>query len=103
MIKLVDLFEQKYGKLILGIPLLEVGEYEVKNFFILDNADYIKYLYLDTELGMFKTASKNLIVSILGGLGVLLQEQFEKGQTVLIEVVNQRKKTGKFGLAIRTV
>lgn len=103
MIKLIDIFATKYGRLVLGVPFLEVGEYEVKRFVILENEKYVKYLYLDTDKGLFRTASKNLISSILWGLGTLIQDQINKGETVLVEIVNQRKKTGKFGLAFRTV
>lgn len=103
MAKLVDLFASKYGRLTMGVPILEVGEYEVKKFVILENENYMQFLYLDTDKGLFKTASRNLIMSITWGLGNLMQEQFNKGETVLVEVVNQRKKTGKYGLSFRTV
>lgn len=102
MIKLVDIFKE-YGKIFIYAPNLEVGEYEVKKFYLFDNSKYERYLYFDTTKGMFKTGSKNIISTIRGGLGDLLQTYFDKGETVLIEVVNRRKQTGQFGLVIRTV
>jgi|SRR3972149_11757005 len=102
MKRLVDLFSEKYGTLTTGVPSLSVGMYEVKKYFILDNENYIKHLYLDTDKGLYKSSSKFLINSMIAGLGDIMQEQFDNNETVLIEVVNQRSKNGKFGLAIRT-
>lgn len=102
MIKLVDIFKQ-YGGMFTYAPNIEVGEYELKNFYLFDNAKYERCLYFDTTKGMFKTGSKNMISTIRGGLGDILQKYFEKGETVLIEIVNRRGVTGKFGLVIRTV
>ena len=104
MMKLVNLFDQRYGKLVLGIPKITVGEYELKKYFIFDNEKSVKILYLDTIQGMYKTASKPMIRSLMfGGIGKLLQEQFDKGETVLVEIINQRKLSGKFGLAFRLI
>ena len=99
MIKLVDIFEKNFGPRFQGVPMLQVGTYEVKNFYIIDNAYYVKVLYLDTVEGMYKTESKNLLGIIFGGLGDLLKEQFKKGETVQIEIISQQPKNGRYGLS----
>lgn len=103
MIKLVDLFEQKYNFLTKGVPDIEVGEYLVQNYVILDNDRFVKTVYFITDQGTFKTVSRAMIRSLYSGLGVILQEQFSKGESVLIEFVNKRTKSGQFGLGFRLV
>lgn len=104
MIKLIDVFDQKFRFINTGIPLLEVGEYEVKAYYIFDDRNFTKTLFLDTTTGYYKSTSTTLVGSIFGGFGKLLQEQFDKGETVLVEIVSKRAThKGKFGLAFRSV
>lgn len=103
MIKLVEAFAEKYKYLTGGIPNLEVGEYELKNYYILDNVNFSKTVYLITDRGVYKTLSIAMLKSLYGVLGDFLKEEFAKGETVYVEVVNTRIANGRFGLAFRTV
>lgn len=104
MIKLTSLINENFGQIAKGVPILTVGEYEVKAYYVLDNDKFVKTLYFDTTIGFYMTTSTTLVSSIFAGFGKLLQDQFDKGETVLVEIVSKRAThNGKFGLAFRTV
>lgn len=103
MIKLVDAFKEKYSFLIGGVPDVEVGEYELKNYHIVDNEYFSKTIYLITDRGTYKTTSVAMLKSLYGLLGTFLQEQFANGETVLVEIVNTRISNGRYGVAFRVV
>ena len=103
MIRLLDLYDEKFKLFSLGIPILEVGEYELKSYCILDNHKFTKTVYFDTTTGLYQSTSTTLVASMFGGFGKILQEQFDKGETVLVEIINKKTISGKYGLAFRTV
>lgn len=102
MIRFIDIFEDKYGKFLKGVPELIPGEYEVKSYWIFDDEKFTKTIYFDTTIGMYKTVSRTLLSSFYWGIGKLLQDQFDNGETVLIEFINKQILSGKYGLGIRT-
>lgn len=101
MIILKDHFEAKFSKMFLGVPDLLVGEYEIKKFYIFDDAKFSKTVYFDTDRGFFKSTSFTLIASMLTSMGKIFQDQIDKGETIFVEVVNMRTQRGKFGLTFR--
>ena len=103
MIKLVDLYNEKFKLFNLGVPVLTVGEYELKSYCILDNHKFTKTIYFDTTTGLYQSTSTTLVASMFGGFGKLFQDQFDKGETVFVEIINTRTLRGKWGFAFRTV
>jgi len=103
MIRLIDLYEVNFRKLFVGVSDLVVGEYEIKKYYIFDNEKFVKTVYFDTTIGMFKSTSLSLVSAMITGIGKILQEQFDKGETVFIEVVNMKSLRGKFGLTFRLI
>lgn len=103
MIKLIDLLDQEYKFLLGNVPDLEVGEYEVKKYYIFDDPKFMKTIFFDTDKGMYKTKSWAMIRTLYGSLGAILQKQFDKGETVFIEFVNKRNVNGRYGLGFRII
>lgn len=96
---LSEIFKEKYNFIISSSLNLIPGDYVVKNFWIFDNAVFTKTLYLDTDKGYYKTVSRNLIGSLYGGMGEILKECFNNNESIKVEIINQKSKSGKYGLA----
>jgi len=86
MITLNEIFKKRYQFMIASAIDLVPGVYAVNNFHIIDN-------------GYYKTVSRTLIASLFGGIGKILKEYFDRNEPVQIEVINQRSKSGKYGLS----
>jgi len=99
MITLNEIFKKRYQFMIASAIDLVPGVYAVNNFHIIDNEVFTKTLYLDTDTGYYKTVSRTLIASLFGGIGKILKEYFDRNEPVQIEVINQRSKSGKYGLS----
>lgn len=103
MIKLLDIIQSNYKFLTIPVPDLEVGTYQVKNYYLTEDSKFTKILYLDTDLGFFQTKSRVMIGLIYGIVGKIFDEAFENSQFVEVEIVNKRSVRGYMSLSFRLI
>lgn len=103
MIDLLDEVQQNYKFLTVDVPDLKVGVYEIKNYFLTENANFIKVIYFDTDLGFYQSKSRALIGSMYGIVGRIFDNAIKNNEIIKVEIVNRRSSTGYMSLAFRTV
>jgi len=100
MKNLLDVFTTEYKMLFEGVPELIPDDYEIKNYYLVDNENFRKVVYFDTDKGFFQSKSRTLIGSLYGLVGKII-EDILKDDTVFVEIVNKRTTSGKYGLAFK--
>lgn len=103
MIDLLEEIQTKYKFLTIEVPSLEVGNYEIKKYYLTQDSKLVKVLYLDTDIGFYQTKSRVMIGSMYGIIGKIFDYAFDHGETVKVEVVNKRSVNGYMSLAFRMV
>lgn len=102
MIDLRQYLKENYNFLNYPVPELTVGFFEIKRVFMsLD--DFTPVIYFDTDVGLYQTKSRVLVKLFNGFIGSIINSIIDEGETVKVEVVNQRSVRGYMSLGFRLI